>query len=261
MPLVKQSLGVLLLLFGLANCGGTGQGAPLFDSNLLLPRPTTISAAGPNGVVSQTTYAQTATTDGSAITTVYLPKSCQDTSSPMTKTTRNDCIYALKAIIDDKYRNYRLGLHHLVNGGNTAADVTGIGLGLAGTITPGQAAKTLLAAIGTAVAGAKTTIDADFLYKQSIEMVINQMDADRDAQFAVMVTEMNGDIDTYGFNEAMDDLLKYYSYGTWDHAITSLQTATAAKANACEAALTNAKVAKATGTTANTPACNAPAGQ
>jgi hypothetical protein len=115
-------------------------------------------------------------------------------------------------------------------------------LGLAGTISPGEAVKTLLAAIGTSVAGAKTTIDADYLYKQSIELVINQMEADRNAEFALMIAEMQSDIDAYGYNEAMDDLLKYYAAGTWDRAITSLQTATAANANACQAAVTMAKV-------------------
>ncbi len=145
----------------------------------------------------------------------------------------------------------------MVNGGNAAADIAGLGLGLAGTISPGEAVKTLLAAIGTSVAGAKTTIDADYLYKQSIEMVINQMEADRNAQFALMIQEMQGDTDTYGYNEAMDDLLKYYAYGTWERAITSLQTATAANANACQAAVTTAKVAKANGTTKQTTTgCN-----
>jgi hypothetical protein len=75
-----------------------------------------------------------------------------------------------------------------------------------------------------------------------------------------MVQEMTGSPANYGFNEAMDDLLKYYAYGTWDHAMTSLQTATAANANACKGAVAKAKVAAATDTvtpaSSTTNACN-----
>jgi hypothetical protein len=259
---MKPSRTALLLVCWLPGCtSGLWQGAPSFETELLLPRTATTTPS--SGGQSSSVYQQISTTDGQTVTTVYLPKDCQTdndqaaaptVTAPTNQSTlsiqaqnRDNCVYALKSIIDDKYRVYRAAMHHLVNGGNAIADVAGLGLGLAGTITPGEAAKTLLAAIGTTVAGARTAIDADYLYKQSIEMVINQMDADRNGQFAVMIQEMTKDVDVYGYSEAMDDLLKYYAYGTWDHAITSLQTSTAANANACQAAVVTAKVKKATG--------------
>ena len=158
---------------------------------------------------------------------------------------RNDCVNSLKSIIDDKYRPYRVSLHRLVNGGNAAADVISLGLGGATTAAVGAATKTILAAMNTAVTGTKTALDADFLYKQSIEMVINQMDADRSAQYAIMQQAMNNEISGYTLAEGKNDLLRYYLDGTWDHAITALQVQTAANTAACQAAATSTKVASA----------------
>jgi len=163
-----------------------------------------------------------------------------------TKKHTKDCVYALKAIIDDHYREYRITLHHFADGGDAVFDITTLGLNTAGAVTPAAAAKTVLAAMAAAVGSTKTILNQDLLYKQTIEILINQMDADRDRQFTVMLKEMDDDKSTYSMGQAKDDLLLYFAAGTWDHAIAALQASTAANQANCKRQLNKAKVKKST---------------
>jgi hypothetical protein len=156
------------------------------------------------------------------------------------------CVYALKGLIDDQYREYRITLHHLADGGNALADTIVLGVNTAGTAVVGAAAKTILAAIGAGVGGTKSIFNEDLLYKQTIITVLNQMDADRDKQFSMMLEEMKG-LTPYTLAQAKDDLLLYFEYGTFDHGISSLQAATAANKEKCKKQLDTTKIAASNG--------------
>jgi hypothetical protein len=142
------------------------------------------------------------------------------------------CVYAVKAIIDDLYREYRITLHHFADDGNAAADITVLGLTTAATGPVGTTAKTILSGVATLVGGTKSIINQDLLFQKAIEDVINQMDIDRDTQFNTMLGQMKGT--SYSIEQAKADLLEYFAAGTWDHAIVSLQTTVAAKKNDCK---------------------------
>lgn len=218
---------VIPLVLFLAGCGAQVlmQGEPNFNTAILLPDPT---AAARNYV-------------NLGLTPAAVPPGCQD--NPVADSpTVNNCIYAIKAIIDDHYREYRITLHHFADDGNAAADVTVLGLTTAATGPISTVAKTILAGAGAFVSGTKSILNQDLLYKQTIEILINQMDTDRDTQFKTMLNEMSG---TYTMRQAKDDLLLYFAAGTWDHAITSLQTAVAANQANCKAQTDAAKVTQA----------------
>ena len=230
--------GILLLLLCLAGCGGATKRGPLFDNNLLLP------------VVPQdTSLVETSTTDGSRTSLVIIPPECRFKSSPevsgftvkLTESSRNQCIFALKTIIDIKYYAYRWGLKALATNTGAATDMVSLGLSTAATAVGGAPVKTVLSAINVGITGAKSSLSADYLYSKSIELAINQMDADRDQQFALMLKEMRNAVSSYGMEEAKNDLLKYYDVGTFSQAINSLQIKTGASANACEKAVSAAK--------------------
>jgi len=201
------------------------QGEPNFNTAILLPDPT---AAARNSV-------------NLGLTPASVPTVCRDDSTADSQTV-NACVYAVKAIIDDHYREYRITLHHVADDGNAAADMTVLGLTTAATGPISTVAKTILAGAGAFVSGSKSILNQDLLYKQTIEILINQMDTDRDTQFKTMLNEMSG---TYTMRQAKDDLLVYFAAGTWDHAITSLQTAVAANQANCKAQTDAAKVTQA----------------
>lgn len=161
----------------------------------------------------------------------------------------NTCIYALKRIIDDQYREYRIAVHSLAAGGNAVFDVAGLAFSTAAMASPANAAKTILAAVAAGALGLKTALNEDLLYKQAIETVLNQMDGDRDRQFAIMLSRMSAGLQpggpVYTMGAAKDDLLIYFQAGTFDHGITSLQVAAAANKANCQAQLDNAKLATA----------------
>lgn len=218
-------------------------GQPNFNTALLLPsvsgkpiesrNASTLQPALP-AELSQLSGIDTLTTD------------CPGQASS-DQATINTCIYALKRIIDDAYREYRITLHSLASGGNAALDIAGLAFSTAATASPANAAKTLLAALATSALGLKTALNEDLLYKQAIETVLNQMDSDRDKQFAIMLSQMNAGLQlggpTYTMGAAKDDLLSYFEAGTFDHGLTSLQVTAAANRANCQAQLDNTKVA------------------
>jgi hypothetical protein len=217
-------------IFTLNGCQSIINGEPNFNTSLLLP-----SYTDANNQIVQT--------PSEHITPIPqpIPQSCLHYDIGPSDTLRNSCIYSLKSDIDDSYREYRITLHHLVDYGNAGFDIASLGLSTAATATATAAAKTVLSAINTGVTGTKTALNQDLLFKQSIELITTQMDADRNEEFAVMLKEMQNTSSPYTLDQAKNDLLVYYAAGTWDHAITSLQAKTSANLANCQAAVNNAK--------------------
>jgi len=205
-----RHLAALLTAAGLSGCGWQriGQGEPAFDTALLLPSAST-SAASPYATVPTSGVPPT------------VPQACAGQATSTDPSTIGNCVYALKTVIDDSYREYRITLHHFADDGDLAMDIGALGLTTAATLTPAAAAKTILAAMSTGLQGSKATINEDLLYKQTIEMLISEMDSDRAQQFNLMLQEQAAG--GYSMSQAMDDLLEYYADGTWDHALTALQ--------------------------------------
>lgn len=192
------------------------------------------------------TPARPAGHDAAKVATVVTKNTTTTTVTPEVKT----CVYEVKALIDDRYRRYRIDLHHFADQGEMVADLAVLGVTTAATGPVSVLAKTVLSAVGTFIGGGKTIVSDDLLHKQAIEILLNQMDSDRDQQFTLMIKEMAG---TYTLAQAKDDLLAYFAAGTWDHAITSLQNKAAVSQANCKAE-TNTTKLKATKSTAGKPA-------
>lgn len=217
-------LGVVLAI-SLFGCGGQqlSQGEPNFNTGILLSDP---AAAARNATAL-------------GLTPKEAPKEC-DVPSTATQDQVRACVYAVKALIDDQYREYRITLHHFADQGNAAADITVLGLTTAATGPISSVAKTVLSGLGTIVGGSKSILNQDLLYKQTIEIVISQMDADRDRRFTLMLKEMSGS--NYTLGAAKDDLLAYFAAGTWDNALTTLQSKVAANQANCQVEINAAKL-------------------
>ena len=245
---------MLPLLLLLAGCGTQVlmQGEPNFNTAILLPYPP-----------AQAKIAASRDVETLDLVPKVLPAECPSAAAAATPdkpplpvpnpappaATLQDvekCVYAVKAIIDDLYREYRITLHHFADDGNAAADITVLGLTTAATGPVGTTAKTILSGFATFVGGSKSILNQDLLYQKAIEDIINQMDIDRDTQFKTMLQQIQGS--KYTMEQAKADLLEYFAAGTWDHAIVSLQTTVAAKKANCKAQTDATKVAVAQGT-------------
>ena len=241
------------LVLAMASCGFPllQQGEPDFNTAILLPgaATATLSTTTPAVIPAQTEPTRSPGMHG--LVPSFAPASC---AAPLNAAVSQDqvkqCVYEVKALIDDHYREYRITLHHFVDDGAAAFDIGSLGLNAVGTLVGATGVKTTMSALAGALTGTKSIVNEDVLMKTAIEVVINQMDTDRQTQFNVMLGEMQGG--NYTLAQAKDDLLIYFGDGTFDHALVSLQTQTAAIGAACKAATDQAKV-NASQTTTATP--------
>ncbi len=243
--------------------GTIQNGEPDFNTRLLLP-PASKTSVDVNVDDARRTAFTT-----SHLTPDMIPSSCVTAGQTNSQTGADpgnlsgpglrSCFYGLKSIIDDQYREYKITLRHIVDGGNTLADLLGLGLSTAATATPGAPAKTLFSAFSSAVAGGKSIVDADLLYKQTIVITINEMDADRAQLETGMLTRLNAATPPYTLAEAENDLLAYYEAGTFTHALVSLETRSAANQANCSAQAQNAKVSAGSATTSPAISTGCPA--
>jgi hypothetical protein len=140
--------------------------------------------------------------------------------------TRNTFIGARMYAIDVEYNTYYEHLLKERQLGESALDASLLGLTAATTIVHGEAVKTTLGAISTAVAGAKTDIDQDVYMAQTLQILMNSMDAQRLAIRSRIDGNMKLSASDYTAWRALIDLDDYYRAGTLAGALTYLASTT-----------------------------------
>jgi hypothetical protein len=175
------------------------------------------------------------------------------TPLPTTKLSNDSigqCVYSVLDKLDTVYGDYESDIYLAANSTGLLADLSVLGLGAAATVSSSKTTKTIMAAIITAVTGAKTAIDTDLLYKNSITNLINTMRSNRNGQKATMIRRLAANPPTIGTNsvrpygslaEASYDLVEYFEAGTLVSAMISLQDTTATKSSACKREVKEAK--------------------
>ncbi len=97
---------------------------------------------------------------------------------------------------------------------------------MAGTITPGAAPKTVIGAISTAFAGAKTEIDQDVYMSSTLQILMNTMESQRLSIRNRIDANMKLIVAAYPTWRAMTDLDDYYRAGTLAGALQYLSAST-----------------------------------
>ncbi len=144
-----------------------------------------------------------------------------DCVSPIAGATATSCYWPAKNVIDFQYENYKTNLLHAVNNGTVFADFTALALNTAGAITPGAAAAKLFNALSLGVNSTKTLVNQDILYKQTVTILISEMDSDRST--VAKTNEANlGKTPAPTAAEVVNGLLSYYEAGTFQHALITL---------------------------------------
>ena len=128
--------------------------------------------------------------------------------------------------IDLNYSNYFEKLLKERQLGNTVLDAGLLGVTMAGTVTPGTAAKTTISAISTAFAGIKTDIDQDIYMSSTLQILMNTMEAQRLAIRNRIDANTKLSISAYTTWRAMTDTDDYYRAGTLAGALQYLSSST-----------------------------------
>ena len=171
------------------------------------------------------------------------------------KQTRNTFVAARMYAIDIEYSNYFERLLKERQLGGTALDATLLGLTAATTIVNGAAVKTTLGALSTAAAGVRTDIDQDIYMAQTLQILMNTMEAQRLSIRNRIDGNMKLAAADYTSWRALTDLDDYYRAGTLAGALQYLSSTTGQNAQD-QKSLQNGTTASGTATT---PSAGAPA--
>jgi hypothetical protein len=235
-------ISVSSIIMGLTGCGLNvlKEGEPNFNTNLLLPvLSDTPAPNAPGYAPSDKKIVENRANNSSFLTPQYMPNDCEKPDEKSVENKPGPCVLAFMAYIDESFREYKINLHHFVSYGNAGADMLQEGLSIASSVAPSQAASKVYSAIASGVGASKTQIDEDLVFKKTIEIVLNQMDADRKQKASYILTQLKKA--SYTMDQARLDLLEYFADGTWDHAMNALEAQVSVNNANATAALCSAK--------------------
>jgi hypothetical protein len=147
------------------------------------------------------------------------------------KEARNSFITARLVQYNLRYLQYIRALGADKQNLDAASDLLVLGLALGGTLTGGERAKTVLAAVAASIVGGKTIIDKDFFYDKTVSALIAAMNAKRKEVLLRIVTGTKVELEEYSFDQAYADTLDYYQAGTLQGAIDAITVDSGNKAN------------------------------
>jgi len=149
-----------------------------------------------------------------------------------------DCV----KMIDGKYADFKMRLHKDAAISNLSTDLLALGLGGAASLTTGATANQF-AEGATVVTGARTAINKDVFYEQTLPAVEAAMDANRSKTLASIINSEKSDPDgkTYTLAAAGIDLDSYEQAGNIYTAIAGLTQTASNTAQAAAATVTVAQ--------------------
>jgi len=139
---------------------------------------------------------------------------------------RNDLIFIALAQSDAVYKDYRTRRRHKTQIFELFMDILEIGLSTATSITNGERAKTVVSDILTFVQLTHKSADKNLLLREG-QVLFNAMDAKRARVKQDIISNMAGDDSRYSYSMALLDVVRYYSAGTIDEALSELESSTA----------------------------------
>lgn len=147
-------------------------------------------------------------------------------------------IYFRLATIDERYNDYRNDLYFGTQGASLGADLAVTGLGLAGALVGGDAAKAAISAASAGITSTKASVRSELFLNSTIAVLIQRMDADRSKiKTTIMQNMASADFGTrvYGSFAAADvDLGSYDEAGHLANALISLSDSASASLSACK---------------------------
>tara|TARA_R110001606_G_scaffold74168_1_gene171742 strand:+ start:1129 stop:2103 length:975 start_codon:yes stop_codon:yes gene_type:complete len=130
---------------------------------------------------------------------------------------RNRAVSAYLMAMDARYFDFRRGLARNIKGGNLGLDLAL--LGLTGSAAIWDKAASELAAVATAVAGGKASLNRELYFEKTLPALIALMEAERLTVRADILRGLTRTESDYTIEEAFSDLTRYQSAASLDGAI------------------------------------------
>jgi hypothetical protein len=135
---------------------------------------------------------------------------------------RDAVVYARLQVVDINYYDLEKTLTGAFNALDLGADLTVLVLSGLGATTGSAATKAALAAASAGIVGAKSTVNTDVFYKQTLPALVAQMRADRQTVLAAIMKGLTEPVTVYSLDMALVDVNNYYIMGTLPSAIAQV---------------------------------------
>jgi hypothetical protein len=160
-------------------------------------------------------------------------------TTAVTAEVRNGILADMIYLADVNFNKFKATLYAGRAVFDTTNDLSILGLGAAGALTPAAATKAILAAVSGGLAGAHVSINKNFFQEQATTALIAKMEASRKKILALMRTEMKLDISAYSLSQGLSDIGEYYDAGTILGALEDITVTAGADKTAAQEKITN----------------------
>lgn len=106
---------------------------------------------------------------------------------------------------------------------DSGADIASMATDAVAVLVTPPLTKSILAAASGGITAAKGSIDKNFLYDQTVLVLIRQMEAQRTAAVVALIRGSGKGIEEYSLAAALADIERYYFAGTFDGAMSAIQ--------------------------------------
>ncbi len=157
---------------------------------------------------------------------------------------RDEFLTGRLVLIDLRYLQFIRTLTSEKQQIDSASELLGLTLNLAGTLVGSAQAKTNLAAAAAGLGGATTSIEKNFYYEKSVDALVATMNAKRKEVLIRILGSMGSDLTGYPFTQAVTDVQEYYLAGTINGALTFIQAQASEREKASDNKLENLQMVR-----------------
>jgi hypothetical protein len=154
-----------------------------------------------------------------------------DEKFELAKLRRNEMIFQLKRNIDANYLEFENGLFIGKATSNILFDITELGAALAGTISNGERAKTIISSSLSMFKGSRKSAEINLFREKTTESLIQTMRASRSKRETKINIGLRNTVADYTLEESLGDLIDYFYAGSLSNALVELSQQAADKAN------------------------------
>ncbi len=154
---------------------------------------------------------------------------------------RNSLLLRSVWLVDRNYDKFEVAYYANKATEDILGDVTAILLGGSTVFTASSHAKTVISVVGSAVVGAKASVDAHWYDSQTRDAVVKEMQALRASQLAAIMTGISQTPSAYTMEQGMLDIQEYYQSGSISSALQAINQSANSDNTASKAVLDKAR--------------------
>jgi hypothetical protein len=173
------------------------------------------------------------------------PDQLNDSQDKYLKYLRRELAARLMMLVDDYHDRTKNTAYVAQKSAHVFADLTALASAAAATVVGAAGTKTVLAGISTAVQGVNSSIDENYLEKQAISSVLNQIEINRVRKRTEIEAMLNAKpfID-YGLASLERDVLEYFNSGSLVNGLTTMSDSQRDRATVANSNLENVRAGR-----------------